>query len=77
MFQRIKWFLRGKPVKKVLGGWCGLCGDWLPNEEFTFPDYWVVDNLFDLNSICPNGCKPHKTLTKGLSHLTTDACCKG
>lgn len=52
MWQRIKWFLRGRPFKKITGGWCGLCGDWLPKAEFSFPDYLIVDNLYDLNTIC-------------------------
>ena len=55
MWKRIKWILRGKPTKKVIGGWCGCCGAWLETAEFTFPDYWF-DNFFDLNTICPKGC---------------------
>ena len=55
MWQRIKWFFRGRPVKKIKGGWCGLCGAWVETAEFTFPDYWKVDTFFDLNTICPNG----------------------
>lgn len=60
MWQRIKWFLRGRPFKKITGGWCGLCGDWLPKAEFSFPDYHIVDNLYDLNTICPEGCRDIK-----------------
>ena len=46
----ILWFFRGRPVKKVIGGWCGCCGRWVEEAEFTFRDYWTVDNLYDLKN---------------------------
>jgi hypothetical protein len=39
LFRHIKWILSGKPMKKVIGGWCGLCGVWMPNAEFIFPNF--------------------------------------
>jgi len=48
MFKRfwtyIKWFLRGKPMKEVKGGWCGCCGKWVEDVEFKFPDYYRVSD---------------------------------
>jgi hypothetical protein len=56
MWKKLKWILRGKPMKKVIGGWCGCCGKWLSEAEFTFPDYHNVDTFWDLNSVCPGKC---------------------
>lgn len=53
-----KWILRGKPTKKVYGGWCGCCGKWIPNAEFEFRDYHEVDRFWDLNTICSDKCDP-------------------
>lgn len=59
MWRFINWVLRGRPVKKVVGGWCGCCGVWVADAEFTFRDYWVVDNLFNLNTICKDCHHPN------------------
>jgi len=45
------WVLRGLPKKRVIGGHCGCCGTWMPDEVFKFPDYHKVSGG-DLWSIC-------------------------
>lgn len=71
-FEHIKWIFRGKPTKKIIGGWCGLCGAWLPEAEFVFPDYWQIDNFYDLNTICPDGCKQVKKYWYGVCGETIE-----
>jgi hypothetical protein len=53
LFIKLFWILRGKPTKTVTGGWCGCCGKWIFDAKFIFPDYHMIDNFYDLNSICP------------------------
>ena len=52
MWKWIKWFIKGKPTKKIIGGWCGCCGKWVNDKEFIFPDFWIVDKFFNRNTIC-------------------------
>jgi len=56
----LEWLLRGSPYKTVKGGWCGCCGKWIKDAEFKFRDYYPVDNFWDLNTVCPNGCSRNK-----------------
>lgn len=42
----IKWLLRGKPVKVIVGGHCGLCGSWVADarryRDYLVPDRWTI-----------------------------------
>jgi hypothetical protein len=54
----LKWVFHGRKIKKVKGGWCGLCGAWLDNAEFEFPEYYQIDESLlggDLITMCEKG----------------------